>query len=165
LNKLIASIVMAGFLVVPAAGSAEDLKIGFVNGARLVEQSPQAQAAVDRIKKEFEPRQKELLDAQKQLQDREDRFLKDSAFMSADEKQKKERVLVSAKRELNLKQTELQDDFTIRRNQEMAKVQETLRNTIQAYGKEEGFDLILFDGVSYASDKVEITDAILKRLK
>jgi len=165
LNKMLASLLMAGVLMLPVAANAEDTKIGFVNGTRLVEESPQAQAAADRIKKEFEPRQQEILKAQQQLHEREERFLKDSAFMSVEEKQKKQREIVSAQRELKLKDTELREDFTIRRNQEMGKVWEVLREAIQAYAQDQNFDLILFEGVSYASPKVEVTDAILKRLK
>ena len=165
LNKLLVSMLVAGALMLPIAVNAEDTKIGFVNGTRLVEESPQAQAAADRIKKEFEPRQQEILKAQQQLRDREERFLKDSAFMSAAEKQKKQREIVSAQRELKLKDTELREDFTIRRNQEMAKVWEVLREAIQTYAKDQNFDLILFEGVSYASPKVEVTDAVLKSLK
>lgn len=165
LNKLLASMLVAGTLMLPVAANAEDTKIGFVNGTRLVEESPQAQVAADRIKKEFEPRQQEILKAQKQLRDREERFLKDSAFMSAAEKQKKQREIVSAKRELKLKDTELREDFTIRRNQEMAKVWDVLREAIQTYAKDQNFDLILFEGVSYASPRVEVTDAVLKSLK
>ena len=66
---------------------------------------------------------------------------------------------------MRLRETELREDFTIRRNQEMAKVWEILRNTIQTYGKEQGYDLILFEGVSYASPQVDVTDDILKQLK
>jgi outer membrane protein len=152
-------------LLAPFAAGAADLKIGFVNGTRLVEESPQAQAAAERIKKEFDPRQQEILEAQQQLRQREEQFLKDSAFMSADEKQKKERQIVSAQRELRLRETELREDFTIRRNQEMAKVWEVLRDSIQSYGKDHNFDLILFEGVSYASPEVDVTDKILERLK
>ena len=165
MKKLIASLLLVGAIAMPVVVNAEALKIGFVNGTRLVEESPQAQAAADRIKKEFDPRQQELLKAQDQLRERQDRFLKDSAFMSAAEKQNKERDIVSAQREMRLRETELREDFTIRRNQEMAKVWEILRNTIQTYGKEQGYDLILFEGVSYASPQVDVTDDILKQLK
>ncbi len=165
MKKLIAGLLMLGTLAMPVVINAAEIKIGFVNGTRLVEESPQAQAAAERIKKEFDPRQQDILTAQKQLRDREERFLKDSSFMSASEKQNKEREIVSAQRELRLKETELREDFTIRRNQEMAKVWEVLRDTIQTYGKDEGFDLILFEGVSYASADVDVTDDILKHLK
>ncbi len=151
--------------MMPMGANAEDTKIGFVNGTRLVEESPQAKAAADRIKKEFEPRQQEILQAQQQLHEREDLFLKENPFMSAAEKQKKQREIISAQRELKLKDTELREDFTIRRNQEMTKVWEVLREAIQTYAKDQGFDLILFEGVSYASPKVEVTDAVLNSLK
>jgi len=166
LMKKLSALMLAATLVFPVAASAKDsVKVGFVNGTRLVEESPQAKAAAERIKEEFDPRQQELIKTQDQLKEREDRFLKDSAFMSAAEKQKTERELVSAKRELRLKQTELQEDFTIRRNQEMAKVWDVLRSTIQTFGKENDFDLILFEGVSYASERVDVTDEILSKLK
>ena len=165
MKKMLTSLLVAGALMLPIGVNAEDTKIGFVNGTRLVEESPQAQSAAERIKKEFEPRQQEILKVQQQLREREERFLKDSAFMSAEEKQKKQREIVSAQRELKLQDTELREDFTIRRNQEMAKVWEVLREAIQAYAKDQNFDLILFEGVSYASPKVEVTDAVLARLK
>jgi len=165
LKKLIASMLMAGVLAMPMTAGAEELKIGFVNGTRLVEESPQAQAAAERIKKEFEARQDEVIKAQKQQRDNEEKFMKDSAFMSADEKQKKEQELVAAQRQQRLKETELREDFTIRRNQEMGKVWDVLRAAIQSYGEDEKYDLILFEGVSYASPRVEVTDEILKRLK
>lgn len=160
------SLVLAAAVALPAAGVAKDeLKIGFVDGSRLSQESPQAKSASDRLAKEFEPRKNELLKTQEQLREREERFVKESAFMSAADKQKKERELLSAQRELRDKQNEFQEDLTIRRNDELAKVMDSLRTAIQEYGKAEGYDLILFEGVSYASDRVNLTDAILKRLK
>ena len=40
-----------------------------------------------------------------------------------------------------------------------------LRQVIDNYAKNNGYDLIVGDSVLYASDSVDITDAILKRLK
>ncbi len=165
INRLFALLLTATLALPVVANASDEIKIGFVNGTRLVEESPQAKAAAERIKKEFDPRQQALLDGQTQLRSREERFIKDSAFMSAIEKQNTEREIISAQRELRLKQTELQEDFTIRRNQEMAKVWDVLRSTIQSFSKENGYDLILFEGVSYASERVDITDKILDSLK
>lgn len=160
------SMVLAAGLVLPLGAVAKDeLKIGFVDGTRLSQEAPQAKAASDRLAKEFEPRKNDIVKAQEQMRDREERFVKDSAFMSAADKQKKERDLVSAQRDLRTKQSEFQEDLTIRRNEELAKVMDSLRLAIQEYGKNDGYDLILFDGVSYASDRVNLTDEILKKLK
>ncbi len=166
MKKLVMSMVLAAGLVLPLGAVAKDeLKIGFVDGTRLSQEAPQAKAASDRLAKEFEPRKNDIVKAQEQMRDREERFVKDSAFMSAADKQKKERDLVSAQRDLRTKQSEFQEDLTIRRNEELAKVMDSLRLAIQEYGKNDGYDLILFDGVSYASDRVNLTDEILKKLK
>ena len=166
MKNLAISMVLAVGLALPALVVAKDgLKIGFVDGTRLSQEAPQAKAASDRIAKEFEPRKNEILKTQDQVRERQERLLKDSAFMSAADKQKKERELATAERDLRMKQTEFQEDLTIRRNDELAKVMDSLRTAIQEYGKSEGYDLILFEGVSYASDRVNLTDAILKKLK
>lgn len=160
------SMVLAAGLALPFWAVAKDeLKIGFVDGARLSQEAPQAKAASERLAKEFEPRKNEIVKAQDQMREREERFVKESAFMSAADKQKKERELATAQRELRMKQSEFQEDLTIRRNDELAKVMDSLRAAIQEYGKAEGYDLILFEGVSYASDRVNLTDEVLKKLK
>lgn len=161
MKKIVLTVLLA---VLPVLVSAEGAKIGFVDGSRLAQDAPQAKQAADRLSKEFEPRKEEILKAQEALAKREEAFLKDSAFMATTEKQKKERELVTAKRGLRLKETEFREDLTIRRNEEMAKVWQVLRTTIQDYGVKHGYDLIMFEGVSYASDKVNITDAVLKSL-
>lgn len=166
MKKLTMSMVLVAGLVLPTWAVAKDeLKIGFVDGTRLSQEAPQAKTASDRLAKEFEPRKNEILKAQEQIREREERLTKDGSFMSAADKQKKERELATADRELRMKQTEFQEDLTIRRNDELAKVMDSLRSAIQEYGKSEGYDLILFEGVSYASDRVNLTDAILKKLK
>jgi outer membrane protein len=170
LKKLAMSMVLAAGLALPgwvvaATAAKDELKIGFVDGTRLSQEAPQAKAASDRLAKEFEPRKNEIVKAQEQMRDREERFVKESAFMSAADKQKKERELATAQRELRSKQNEFQEDLTIRRNEELAKVMDSLRTAIQEYGKAEGYDLILFEGVSYASERVNLTDEVLKKLK
>ena len=168
MKKLAMCMVLAVGLALPAwaaAAAKDELKIGFVDGTRLSQEAPQAKAASDRLAKEFEPRKNEIVKAQEQMRDREERFVKESAFMSAADKQKKERELATAQRELRSKQNEFQEDLTIRRNEELAKVMDSLRTAIQEYGKAEGYDLILFEGVSYASDRVNLTDEVLKKLK
>lgn len=164
LNKWFVNALLVIGLIAPGASMAEDLKIGFVDGARLVQEAPQAKEASARMTKEFQPRQDELIKLQDKVTTDEEKFVKDSAFMSAAEKQKREREIVAAKRDLRFKETEFREDLTIRRSEEMEKVWAVLRKAIQSYGEEKGFDLIMFEGVSYASDRVNVTDDILKQL-
>ena len=165
MNKMVLPLLLVCLFILPGWVSAEGLKIGFVDGVKLTQESPQATSAAARMSEEFEPRKNDLHEVNKQLRDREERFVKDSALMSTTEKQKMERDILAAKRELRLRETEFREDLTIRQNEEMAKVWSVLRTTIQDFAKEEGFDLILFEGVSYASEKADVTPKILKRLE
>ncbi len=145
--------------------SAEDYKLGAVNALRVLEQSPQAEKARQTIEKEFSPRDKELVAKQKQLKSLEDKLAKDSAIMSESERTKLERDIINQKRDLKREQDEFREDFNFRRNEEFAKIQKDILNAIQKVAKENNYDVVLSDGVIYASPKVDISELVIEYLK
>ena len=144
---------------------AEDYKIGAVNTIRLLEQSPQAESMRSQIEKEFAPKDRELVAAQKKLKDMEDRLAKDAAIMSETERRNLERDIINDRRELKRNQDEFREDLTFRRNEEMAKIQKEIVEAIQAVSKQNGYDVVLTEGVIYASQKVDITALVVDALK
>lgn len=161
---------LGGIALVAAAVSAlpvaaVELKIGFVNAARVLKSAPQAEAALNRLEKEFSPRDKALVEAQKALRKLEDRLSKDGATLSDAERRDLERDIISQRRDVKRAQDEFREDFNIRRNEEMSKLQKLIQDAITALAQEERYDLVLNDGaVIYASEAVDITDKVLKRL-
>lgn len=156
---------LLGLLLVTAA-PAQGLKIGFVNAAKILDQAPQAESARNRLEKEFAPRDKGLVDAQRVLRRQEEQLAQDGAVMSETERRKLERDVIAQKRELNRSQAEFREDFNIRRNEELGKLQRLIYETIVQLAKEQNFDLIVNDGaVIFASDQVDITDEVLRRLR
>lgn len=145
--------------------SAEEYKLGAVNALKVLEQSPQAETARQAIEREFAPRDKELVAKQKQLKALEDKFAKDGAIMSESERAKLEREIINQKRELKREQDEFREDFNFRRNEEFAKIQKDILNAIQKVAKENNYDVVLSDGVIYASPKVDISDLVIEYLK
>ena len=105
---------------------AEDYIIGAVNTQRLLAESPQAETLRTQIEKEFAPRDRALLADQKKLKDLEDRLAKDAAIMSEAERQKLERDIITARRDLGRNQEEFREDLTFRRNEELAKIQKEI---------------------------------------
>jgi outer membrane protein len=144
---------------------AEDYKIGAVNTIRLLEQSPQAENMRAQIEKEFAPKDRELVAAQKKLKDMEDRLAKDAAIMSETERRNLERDIINDRRELKRSQDEFREDLTFRRNEEMAKIQKEIIEAIQSVAKQNGFDIVLTEGVIYASPKVDITAMVVDALR
>jgi len=69
------------------------------------------------------------------------------------------------RRELKRDSDEFRDDVNFRRNEEMGKVQKVIGEAIQSLATEKEFDLVLGDGVFYASKAVDITELVIEKLK
>jgi outer membrane protein len=136
-----------------------------VDYGRLVEESPQAKAALDTIRTEFTPKQRDLQTQQASLKAKEDKLQKDGATMSQDQRANAEKDLRDSYRELQRRQSEVQDDFNARRNEEMSRLQKVLIEQVRVYAKAQNFDLVIADGVIYTTPTIDITPAILAQLQ
>lgn len=150
---------------VVAAAPAGALRIAVVNYGVLLQESPQAKAAVDSLRAEFAPKQRTLQTEATQLKTKEDTLKKNEATMTQDQRDQAELDLRERYQDLARKQSEIQDDVNTRRNELMSQLQKTLVQVVQAYAKQQRFDLVLADGVIYADPGLDITPAILSALK
>ncbi|MET0281384.1 MAG: OmpH family outer membrane protein [Steroidobacteraceae bacterium] len=153
---------MAG--LAPLAGAAE-LKIGVVSIQRLAQESPQAKSANDAIRAEFAPKEREIQTQGATLKAREERLTKDGATMTEVQRAAAEKELRDGYRELQLKQTTVQDDFNARRNEEQSKLNRVLLEEVQNFAKAQNYDLILADGVLYATNPLDVTGPVLQALQ
>jgi len=145
--------------------SAKELKLGVVDIARVLEESPQATAARDALQKEFTPREQRLVETQKKIVSMEEQLGRDAAIMSEAERSKLERNILSKKRDFKRNQDEFRDDLNFKRNEILEKLQRDLVGSIREYAKAEGFDILFAEGVIYADDSLNITEQMLKKLK
>ena len=148
-----------------AQTQAQEVKIGFVNAARVLEDAPQAEAARRKLEQEFSPRDKAMVQSQKELRDLEDKLTRDGAVMSEEERRKVERDVMTRKRDIKREQDEFREDLNIRRNESFDKLRRRVFEVIVDIAKNEGFDLIVSDGVVFASDRIDITSKVIDRLK
>jgi len=147
------------------SGSAfAELKIGFVDVVKLSESAPQIRSAQMKMDAEFGSREKEIIALQREIEAMEETLARDGAVMSDTERSKKERAILGKRREGKRAQDEFRDDINIRRNEILRKVNTEIGKAIEAYAKKNNFDLILAQGVMYNSDKVDITESVLKEL-
>ncbi len=162
-SKLSALAVLAAMFAVPSAWA--ETKIAVVDYGRLVEESPQAKTAMDAIRAEFTPKQRELENLATSLKSKQDKLDKDGPTMSADQRSRADKDLRDGARDLQQKRAELQDDFTARRNEEMSRLQRALIDEVRAYAKAQNFDLVIADGVIYSTAALDITPAILSAMQ
>ncbi len=140
-------------------------KIGFVNTGKVLKEAPQARKVEERLKAQFEAREKVLLGKQQQLLTLENKLKTDGDIMSQTSKRKLERELRLKLSQLKFEQQEFREDQNLRRNEEIRNLQTVIASVLKKLGDEEKFDLILTEGVSYVSNAVDITPKIIEMLK
>jgi outer membrane protein len=159
-------LVLAALLAAPVALSENSVTIAFVNAARVLESAPQATQARQRLEEEFAPRDQEIVELQTGLRELEDKLSREAASMEATERLGLERKLLTQKRELKRTQVEFEEDLNIRRNEEFTELQRLVAEVITSVAREQQFDLIVNEAaVIYASDRVDVTEIVLERLK
>lgn len=158
-------ILFIGFLLFSANVHAAELKIGFVDVARVLEKAPQAEQAKRELEREFSPRDKRLVAEQKELRSLEEKLTRDTAVMSESERHRLERDILQKQRDIKRAQEEFREDFNIRRNEELGKLQRLVFEAIRSLAKDERFDLLLTDGVVFASEKVDVTTKVQQKLQ
>jgi outer membrane protein len=137
-----------------------EIKIGYVNFQKLLEDAPQTKAAMTSLENEFAPRRRELLTMQNDLKARDEKLQKEGAVMAEADRAKAEKTLRDQQREFSRKAGEFQDDASTRRNEEIGKVQRYLVGEIQAYSNAQGFDLVVAEAI-FAKQQLDITAQVL----
>ncbi|MDD5578090.1 MAG: OmpH family outer membrane protein [Methylobacter sp.] len=151
-------------LLLTANASFADLKIGFVNIPAVLEKAPQAEKAKKRLEQEFSPRDKQLVAQQKEIQTLEEKMTRDASVMGDSERGNLEKNILNKKRDAKRSQQEFSEDFNVRRNEELGKLQRRIVEAIRSIAKAQNFDLLLTDGVIYASEQIDVTAQVQQKL-
>lgn len=141
-----------------------DLKVGYVEVQKILQEAPQTIEINKKLEKEFNVRSDKLKTDIKTLTDRQTAFNKDSLAMKDSEKESKVKGLDQLRIDIQRKDRELKEDFNIRKNEELAALQDQVNKAVTSVAKAEGYDLVVYNGVAYANEKIDITDKILKSL-
>jgi outer membrane protein len=159
LISLIFSVVAFG-----AIAADGEVKIGFVNGQRVINESPQAAKAKKKLEKEFEKRDQELQKTAKQLQVLQESLEKNGLTMSESDHRTKEREFAETNREFQRRQREFREDLNLRQNEEMAAIYERVNRVIKQVAENEKYDIILQEAV-YVSPRIDFTERVIKMLQ
>ena len=156
---------IALLFVITGPAMAQELKIGVVNVPVLMDRAPQAKLAMDALQEEFAPRQREILAKQKEYEELGEKVQRDVAVMGETERRNAENDLRNMQREVTRLQNEFREDLNLRRNEELGNLQRALLDEVQTYAKSAGYDLVVGDGVLYASTAVNIAENVLRAME
>ncbi|PKO43323.1 MAG: molecular chaperone Skp [Betaproteobacteria bacterium HGW-Betaproteobacteria-22] len=164
MRNLVKSITLAALLSLAVTVQAADLKVGYVQVDKILQDAPQTAESGKKLEREFSPRSQELDRMAKQIKDLETALDKDALTLSETERRNKERDAQNLKIEFQRKQRELREDINLRKNEELGTLQDRINKAVQTVSEAEGYDLVVYSGVAYASKKIDITDKVLKAL-
>ena len=157
---------LIGFTLVTLsyAVTAAELKVGYVQVDKILQEAPQTAESGKKLEKEFSPRSLDLERMSKQIKDLEAALDKDALTISDSDRRNKERDSQNLKIEFQRKQRELREDINLRKNEELGSLQDRVNKAVQSVAEAEGYDLVVYSGVAFASKKIDVTDKVLKML-
>ena len=163
-SKLLKAVALAALMSVPAVGlQAQEMKIGYVNSELVLREANLAKAAQLKLETEFGKREKELKDLEVRLRGAAEKLEKDAPTLAEPEKNRRQRDLVEADRDLQRKRREWQEDLNQRKNEELSAVVERANLVIKQIFETEKYDLILQDAIHF-SPRVDITKKVIDAL-
>ncbi|MDO9281289.1 MAG: OmpH family outer membrane protein [Methylotenera sp.] len=164
MSKILKSLMLAALVTLAPSTQAADLKVGYVQVDKILQDAPQTAESGKKLEREFSPRSQELDRMAKQIKDLETVLDKEGLTLSEAERRNKERDVQNIKIEFQRKQRELREDINLRKNEELGSLQDRINKAVQSVSEAEGYDLVVYSGVAYASKKIDITDKVLKTL-
>lgn len=140
--------------------AAAELKIAYIEMAQVM-QSQQAQDIGKKLQTEFSSRATQLDQLKKTINDKRTALDKDSKKLSEADLRDKTKQISDLTIDFERKQRELNEDVNIRKNEEMGKFQQQLNKAVNTIAQADGYDLIVYNSVAYASKKINITDKVI----
>ncbi len=164
-RKLLVSLLLALTLVVTGGVNnlfAADAKIGAINIQQVLLSSKDGMAAKKKVdvkmmeyKEKFSKEEQEIMKLQEEIRNK-------SSVWPEDVKTSKDRALQKRMQEVELESKYATNEVKDLEKKSFAPILEKLKNVIAAFGKKEGFTLILQarSGVLYIDESVDISDKI-----
>ncbi len=144
---------------------ANDIKIGVVDTERVLAESAPAIRAMQKIEKEFLPRDQEIKTMASQVKALQDLLENEGKSMPEADRRNKERDLATLNREYQRAQRQMREDLSLRQNDEVAALQLSATKAIQVIAETEKYDLILpLRDLVYRSQRMDITEKVIKAL-
>lgn len=153
----------AALAVACGAAQAQELKIGYVNGERVLREAAPAKAAQAKLEAEFKKRETDLNDTGNKLRQAFEKLEKDGPTLAEAERNRRQRDLSEQQRDFERKRRELLEDLNQRKNEELAAVSERASKVIKQIFETEKYDLILQE-VVFAGPRVDITKKVIDAL-
>lgn len=144
---------------------APPFRIAVIDPNRIVEESPQYDAARHTLSEEVQEREAALRQQQEEIDRLNAQLERDGALMSEEELTRLRNDIRARTRRLRYDKAEVQEDFALRQTELRTTLVKQVEEVVEQVAKEKNIDLILSEGVVYFSQRVDISGDVIERLK
>ncbi len=148
-----------------ACAQAVNSKIGYVDLKRLIDNAPQMIASRALLEREFASRDSALKADENRLAGLKQRYDRDNAIMAKADADALKREIDTLDRSVKRTRDELRGELNTRAASERDRIWQQINDNVIEYARAQGYDLIVPSPVVYASPRIDITDAVLERLR
>src|SRR5271154_5689418 len=162
---------MAALLMLPAvwakSNGAAGAKVGVISVSAAIQSTAEDKQAAAELQSQFAPRQTELDNLRKQIEDLQTRLRTTSNTLSDEEKARLAREGDQLTRTYQRKQQESQDDYTEAEREVVDRIGRKMIDVLDKYSKDNGYTVILDTSgqqttVLFAAPTVDVTQDIIR---
>lgn len=165
IRALVAILTTSTLLGAPALSAAAEVSVAVIDAVRLQTEAPQVERVRERLKNEFAGREAKIVDQQQQITQLEDKLQTDRQNIGDAEAKSLQRDIRSRTLRLENAKEELESDRRLRLSEEMDRLRRVLAEVIAEVAQAENLDVVLESGVTWASQRANITDKVLARMR
>lgn len=140
-------------------------KLAFVNVSKILKHTPQVKAIEAVLKAGYEKREAELNLREESLNQLKKELTSKRDSLDLNKRTELERDILVKARRLKTARIEMEEDIALQKNEEMNRLRLLIAEVIESIAKEQVIDMVFEAGVVYVSERVDISDQILQRLK
>lgn len=145
---------------------AADLKIGYVDLNKALNESDEGKKAVKTLEEIFKGKQAVIDEKQKEIRKLDEELAKQASILNPDALKEKREDFERLKRDFQRMIKDSEEEVEKKRADFMDRIIKALGETIKKLGEEEGFTVILEKneaGIIYAPEKLNLTGNVIKR--
>ncbi len=161
--KKIATLSLCALALFAHAAAAQQVKIGFIDAARIERESKDLQRSSEILKKEFAGRERELIALDSKVGALRAELDKPKPGTSTAELERKQREFTLNYQRLEQARRAMTEDVEIRKQDELKRFYANVSAAVEKIAKARNLDLVLQEAIFVAKDH-DITEQVLKTL-
>ena len=165
LFKSVALATVASSALLTGAASAADQKIAVVNFQEVMGNIPQASAVRQSLEEEFKDERAVLAQLEKDIKYFQEKKKRDASIMSEKDVEELDKKIAEAFQSYQAKGQALQQQATVRQNEETNKIIALIRQAVDGIAAKEKFDLVIEQkAVVFAAPDAVITQQVIDQV-